>query len=301
MHVAVMGAGSLGTLVGGLLATDHRVTMVGREEHMRAVAANGLRISGQIERTVHPAVTTSWSAVGEPDLCLFTVKSYDTRNAAEALQSRPPPTVITLQNGLGNVQQIDEALGGRVEVLAGTATYGALLEEPGHVRCTGTGSVVIGHPAGGRSSTAEQVAQAWSSSLLECVASSAMPQRRWEKLAVNAAINPVTALTGVRNGRVLDDPLRPIAFAAAREVARVAQSQGIELDVDATVDVMSSVARATSENESSMARDVRLGSRTEIDAVTGAVIERADPAQVPVNRVLYGLIAGYELGEGIRS
>lgn len=301
MHVAVLGAGSLGSLLGGLLATEHRVTLVGREEHMRVVASNGLRITGQIDRTVHPAVTTSWSGVGDPDICVVAVKSYDTAVAARELRSNSPPTVVTVQNGLGNVSQIDEALGGRVEVLAGTATYGALYETPGAVTCTGTGSLVIGDPDGGRSSSAERLAQAWSSPLFECSASANMPQRRWQKLAVNAAINPVTALSGVRNGRILDEPLRTISLAAAREVARVARSNGIDVSIDETLQEVTSVAEATSDNESSMARDVRNSSRTEIDAITGAVIDRGTPKSVPVNRVLYGLIAGYEMGAGVRD
>lgn len=300
MHVAVMGAGSLGSLIGGLLASDHRVTLVGREAHMRAVAANGLRITGSIERIVHPATTTSWSAAGDPDVGVVTVKSYDTDAAATELREHPPPTTISLQNGLGNVATLDRVLGHRSDVLAGTATYGALMSEPGAVRCTGQGTVTIGARDGSRSSTAERIAQAWSAAL-GCRADPHMPERRWEKVAINAAINPVTALTGTRNGRILSDPLRPIAFAAAREVVRVAREQDVALEVDKTVSELERVAQQTSENVSSMARDVRHSSRTEIDAINGAVIDRASPDYVPVNRLLYGLVVGYEKGAGIRE
>ncbi len=300
MHVAVIGAGSLGSLLGGLLATRHRVTLVGRDDHMRAVAADGLEITGSIDRTVHPAATTAWSTVGEVDVCLLTVKSYDTESAAEELREDPPPTVVSVQNGLDNGQVLERVLGHRAEVLVGTATYGALLTEPGHVRCTGVGDVVFGAPDGSRSPTADGLESAWSGAIT-CRSSEAMPRRLWEKVIINTAINPVTALAGVPNGNILTDPLRPIAMTAAREAIRVARHEGCDLDVEDMLAEVRSVARQTSENESSMARDVRRGSRTEIEAITGAIIERSQSEQVPVNRVLYGLIAGYEMGAGIRN
>ena len=300
MHVAVMGAGSLGSLIGGLLATTHRVTLVGREPHMRAIASEGLHLSGAVDRTVHPATTTSWSALDAVDVALVTVKSYDTLAAATAMRANPPSVVISLQNGLDTTTPLRDGIGHRPEILAGTATYGALLEEPGHVQCTGQGTIVFGKPDGGRSSSAEQLAASWGEAV-DCRATTAMPQRRWEKVATNAGINPITALSGVRNGRVLDDPLWPIATAATREVTRVARSRGHDLEEHETVARLKTVAQQTAENESSMARDVRTGSQTEIDAITGAVLTRAAQSVVPVNRVLYGLIAGYEMGAGIRD
>lgn len=293
MHVAVMGAGSLGSLLGGLLAADHRVTLVGREDHLRAVAEHGLAITGQVDRTVHPAATTAWSAVDEVDICLLTVKSYDTRSAAEALRESPPPTVLSVQNGLGNGAILERILGHRCEVLVGTATYGARLADPGTVRCTGRGSLVFGTPDGSRSSTAERMAEAWPRSL-DCRHADRMPRRLWEKVIVNAAINPVTALAGVRNGRILEDPLRPIAMAAAREAVAVARRDDFDFETEEVLDTVRSVAENTADNESSMARDVRRGARTEIEAITGAIIDRAAELDIPVNRVLYGLIAGYE-------
>lgn len=299
MHVAVMGAGSLGSLIGGLLATKHRVTLVGRQEHMRAIAAEGLQMTGLIERTVHPATTTSWDTLETPDLAVVTVKSYDTATAGEAIARKPPSRVLTLQNGLGNVETLRTALPDRCTVLAGTVTYGAIQETSGAVRCTGRGTVTIGSPEGGRSPPAEEIAAAFRETPLMCEAAAEMPRLLWEKVAINAAINPVTALARVRNGAILEKPLRPIASAATREVVRVARRQGIDLDMEDTLERLETVARQTSENTSSMAQDLIGGSETEIEAITGAVIRRAEPEQVPVNRVLYGLIVANEwTGDG---
>lgn len=301
MHVAVMGAGSLGSLVGGLLAEQHRVTLVGRDAHMRAVAADGLEITGLVERTVHPAATTDWAAVDDVDVALVTVKTYDTEAAARAIAEASPPVVVTLQNGLGAVEVLRDVLPPQRKVLAGTVTYGARLESPGEVRCTGVGEIALGDPGGGRDSAAERLAAGFAAAGIECEAAIDMPRRRWEKLAINAAINPVTALARVRNGAIREHPLRPIALAAAREVGNVATTRGIDLNPDAASEAVLDVAARTRENESSMARDVRRGRRTEVDAITGAVIERAADDAVPVNRVLYGLVVGYEVGAGRRE
>lgn len=301
MHVAVMGAGSLGSLVGGLLADQHRVTLVGRAAHMRAVAADGLEITGLVERRVHPAATTDWGAVDDADLALITVKSYDTQGVARSIGTAPPPVVVTLQNGLGIVERLRDTLPPQCNVLAGTVTYGARLESPGEVRCTGLGDIALGDPGGGRDSAAERIAAGFTAAGIECEAAIDMPRRRWEKLAINAAINPVTALARVRNGAIREQPLRPIALAAAREVGSVATTRGIDVDPATATEAVLDVAARTRENESSMARDVRRGRRTEVDAITGAVIERAVDEAIPVNRVLYGLVVGYEVGAGRRE
>lgn len=301
MHVAVMGAGSLGSLVGGLLATSHEVTLVGRQPHMRAVAADGLTITGRLERTVHPAATSSWSAVSTPDAALLTVKTYDTRTAAEAMARAPPPVVLTLQNGLETCAILRHVLPATTTVLAGTVTYGALLDAPGRVRCTGEGEVTIGAPDGGRDPSAEGLAEAFVTAGMRAAAAADMPQRRWRKLAINAAINPVTALARVRNGAVREPPLRPLAVALAGEVGAVAEARGIAVDREEVPTAMLEVAARTRDNESSMARDVRRGRRTEIDAITGAVLERAEGTPVPMNDALYRLIKGYEAGRNTRE
>lgn len=103
-----------------------------------------------------------------------------------------------------------------------------------------------------------------------------MPKRLWRKLAVNAGINPTTALAGVENGALADGPLHDVASEAAREVARVAREQGIELAEGEAVAALESVVEATARNTSSMAQDVEAGTKTEIDAINGAVVDRAE-------------------------
>ncbi len=293
MHVVVFGAGSLGSLVGGLLARAHEVTLVGRGEHVRAVRTNGLRVTGTLDLTVHPGARTDPPA--SAGLVLVTVKAFDTADAADALASMDEVgAVLSLQNGMGNEETLAAAL--PWPVLAGTTDFGAERTAPGVVRCNGVGEVVLGPPKGGESATAERAGEAFRAAAIDTTVAADMPRRLWTKLAVNAGINPLTALARVDNGAVLAEPLAGTARTAARETVAAAAPAGVDLDPGEAVAAMEEVARDTADNVSSMRQDVEAGRRTEIDAINGYVVQQATEP-VPVNRTLAALVGGWEAGE----
>jgi 2-dehydropantoate 2-reductase len=299
MEVLVYGAGALGSLIGGLLARAHDVTLVGRDPHMRRIREDGLRIDGEIEARVRPRALTDGTHRGA-DLALVTTKAYDTDEAARALATGEYDAVCSLQNGL-----TEERLVAALDpmVLAGTASYGALLAEPGRVTCTGTGEVVVGSLAGGRDPLAERVGAAFDEAGIEATVAADMPRRRYVKLAVNAGINGPSALARLANGATLDGPGGEVAREAAREVARVARADGVDLGGDEAVAAVERVADDTAANRSSMHEDVAEGRRTEVDAIYGAVVDRADRfgTVAPTCRTLASLIRAWELGEGVRE
>jgi 2-dehydropantoate 2-reductase len=304
MEVVVFGAGSLGSLVGGLLAPDHEVTLVGRDPHVARVREAGLRVTGALEAEVHPAATTDGRDL-TGDLVIVTVKSFDTEAAGRDLATGEFEAALSLQNGMGNERWLDGALG--ATVLAGTATYGARLREPGVVECTGVGEVAVGAREGGPSPVAERVGTAFETAGVETTVAEDMPRRLWEKLAVNAGINAVTALARVENGALLGGSANELARRAARETARVARARGVGLSNREAVGAVERVAGATADNESSMLQDVRAGGRTEVDAINGYVAEaarRADPEEgdlrVPVNETLAELLRAWETGRELR-
>lgn len=297
MDIVVFGAGSLGSLIGGLLADAHDVTLVGRPAHMTAIEETGLTISGAVETEVRPRTTTNGEGL-TADLALVTVKAGDTVAAAEALSTGRFETVCSLQNGLTEGTLAD---GLSVPILAGTATYGARLGDPGHVVCTGRGTVTIG-PYTEYAAAAERAARigdAFSAAGIETVVDNDMERRRWAKLAINAAINPVTALAHVENGAVATEPLWSIARAAACETAMVARADSVSLSNETVVSQVARVCESTAVNRSSMLQDVEAGRTTEIGAINGAVAERAAQlgVDVPINRVLVGLVTGLEAGQ----
>jgi 2-dehydropantoate 2-reductase len=292
MDICVFGAGSLGSLVGGLLAGDHDVQLVGREPHVRAVREDGLELTGALDRRVHPTVSTDPPAAS--DLVVVTVKSFDTEAAARALGGVDADAVLSLQNGMGNEELLAAHL--TAPVLAGTCTYGARLTAPGVVECTGVGEVTLGPWGGGMSAAADRAGEALAAGMTTTVVAD-MPRRLWEKLAVNAGINAVTALARVPNGDIVDGPAGDVARNAARETVQVAASAGV--DIPDAPERTVAVAEATAPNTSSMHQDVLAEGRTEIDAINGYVVEQAD-GPVPVNETLTGLVRAWERRRGHR-
>ncbi|MGQ3328423.1 MULTISPECIES: ketopantoate reductase family protein [Halorubrum] len=299
MEVLVYGAGAIGSLVGGLLARTHEVTLVGRDPHMRRIREDGLRIDGAVDARVRPRALTD-GAHRSADLAVVTTKAYDTDAAARALATGEYDAVCSLQNGF-----TEERLVAALDptVLAGTASYGARFVEPGRVTCTGVGEVVVGPLSGGGDPLAERVGNAFDEAGIETVVATDMPRRRYEKLAVNAGINGPSALARISNGATLDGPGGEAAREAAREVARVARADEVALGEAEAVAAVERVAADTAANRSSMCEDVAAGRRTEVDAIYGAAIERADRFGVsaPTCRTLASLVRAWEVGADVRS
>lgn len=295
MEILVFGAGSIGSLIGGLLAVEHEVTLVGRDPHMACVANAGLMVSGEYSFTVQPTAVTEVTGY-EGDLAIVTVKAYDTESAARALQSCSVSQVLSLQNGMGNEAILARELSGTV--LAGTITYGAVIDEPGRVECTGTGTVTIG-PYTGTLESAGSVVDAFNEADVHTALTADTQLHLWQKLAVNTGINPVTALARVPNGALSHPGLHSIAGRAARETARVARDNDVDLRDDMAVRSLETVIENTANNTSSMQQDVLAVSRTEIDALNGYVVGQAS-RPVPTNRTLTALIAGWEENLGLR-
>jgi 2-dehydropantoate 2-reductase len=291
MEIAVLGAGSLGSLVGGVLARRHDVTLVGRDPHVATVRADGLRVEGLESFVVHPAATTDDGGL-TTDLVVVTTKAFDTPAAADALSTGDVGSVLSLGNGMGN----EDVLASRLAspVVAGTTALGATLEAPGRVAWLGRGETVVGPWTDDAGDAARAAGAAFDAAGLPTTVTDRVERRLWEKLAANAAINPLTALAGVQNGAVLDDPLGDTATVTAREVGRAARASGVDLADEDAVESMVRVARATAKNRSSMAQDLDASRRTEVDAINGHVVERLGTDAAPVNATLAALVRARE-------
>jgi len=291
MEVVVFGAGSLGSLVGGVLARRHDVTLVGRAPHVEAVRADGLCVEGEASFVVHPSATTDGDGL-TADLAVVTVKSFDTGRAAAALATGDVGAVLSLANGMGNEATLAEQLD--APVVAGATALGATLEAPGRVAWLGRGRTTVGPWTDGAGRAARRAGGALRVAGLPTTVTDAVRRHLWEKLAANAAINPITALAGVRNGRVAESPLAGTAATAARETARAARHAGVDLSDERAVETAARVARATAKNRSSMARDLEAGRRTEVDAINGHVVDEIGAERAPVNAALAALVHARE-------
>jgi 2-dehydropantoate 2-reductase len=296
MNIAVIGAGAMGSLFGALLLeTGHDVHLISRDEsHVASINERGLAIErGNDIRVIAIPAHATIDGVPSADLCIVFVKSPDTAAAAAdaARLAGPGGAVLTLQNGLGNAQILADAAGER-RIIAGTTAHGATLTGPGMIRHAGTGPTVIGMWSGADPSPARQAAGAFNGAGIETQVTEDIETVIWKKLLINVGINAVTALTGIKNGGILDlEDARWLSRTAVKEAMAVAAAQGIDVPSDA-MDTLFRVAEATRENRSSMGQDVDHRRRTEIDAINGAIVEMAQRLEipVPVNKTLTALI-----------
>jgi 2-dehydropantoate 2-reductase len=307
--IMVLGAGAIGSLFGGLLAdAGNDVTLVGRAAHVNAIKKNGLRISGLTEKVLQVKAATK---PVKSDFVLLTVKSYDTETAARMIPLGKNTVVMNIQNGLGNVEKIADAVG-LSRTLGGITSHGSLHLAPGHIKHTGIGYTTIGELDGvcpnldadasrsdrGKTKRVERIAEIFNDAGIETKISEEIKRDIWVKLIVNAGINALTALAGVKNGMLLEIPeMKESMRLAVEEATLVAGKSGIRIDED-TVKKTEDVARLTKENESSMLQDVKKRKKTEIDAINGAVaaLGKKLGVETPVNMTLYALVRGKEEG-----
>ena len=292
--ILIVGTGALGCLFAArLAAAGHPVSMLGtwpqglaalQARGVTLVAADGSRRSYPVQASAKPMDFAGASQA------LVLVKAWQTERAARDLVKLLviDGLALTLQNGLGNREQLVANLGaGRVA--AGVITTGATLLAAGEVRWAGEGQITLGtHPR------LPLLASALQAAGFDVVTVEDVNSVAWSKLVINAAINPLTALLNVSNGELLSRPTaRELSAALVSEVAAVAAKKGITLNFADPVAAAEGVARRTAANLSSMLQDLRRGARTEIEAICGAVVRagRESGVPTPVNEVMWQLVA----------
>ncbi len=279
----MFGAGATGSVFAARLTTaGHSVTVVARAAHVAEIRAHGLTIEGIRPGRFAVSAAERIAGLPVPEALLLTVKTFDLDSSMGEIAegfSPLPPTLLP-QNGLG----IDERVRGRLPeparrsapLVRAIASVPATWLAPGRVRQAGEGELLVGAHSG-------NAPHPWASTFRELFRGSGIPVREvadlpreeWRKALVNAAINPVTADHGVLNGRLADDPWRGQALALLHEARHSAALDGFEFgEAEAEADLFR-VVHATAENRSSMLQDLERGRATEIDAISGTILERA--------------------------
>jgi 2-dehydropantoate 2-reductase len=303
MRIVILGPGALGGVLGAALdRAGHDVTFLGRPSaHLDALRASGLRLEllDATEAVLPIAATDDPSIVAGADLVIVLVKAHDTAVAARGIAPHvhPGQTILTLQNGLGNAERICAAVGRGPRVLCGVTSQAATRLAPGTVRHTGEGPTVIGYWSQDEAEAASGLAVMFTAAGLPTAAVSEIAPWIWRKLAVNAAINGLTALAGVRNGMIAADPaLLDAAEIVAEEVAAVARALGWELG--GMGEAVKETVRTTAGNRSSMLQDLDAGRPTEVGAIHEAVLTAGREVGIaaPATAVLAALIRARERG-----
>jgi 2-dehydropantoate 2-reductase len=298
MRVAIVGPGAMGNLFAYLLARNASAEvrlLDNSSERARKISTEGLFVEGVSgEHLVRPKIDLDAARVGPVDLVILCVKGPDTYAACRSAEPlfRQDTPLLTLQNGMGNIEEIERALGpGRA--LGGTTSMGATVLDLNRIRHAGWGETIIGEPGGSRSGRAERILDLFQGAGLAVSFTDNLPGLLWSKLVINVGINALTALTRLHNGELVrHEGARQVMKQAVEEAVRVAEKMGIRLLYDHPVDKVASVCEATAGNVASMLQDVLKEKRTEIRQINGVVVRHGVELGIPTpaNEVLLSLV-----------
>jgi 2-dehydropantoate 2-reductase len=301
MKIVIVGSGAMGCLLCALLSKSKEEIWILDKNKERAEKINqqGIiieGISGNWEASVRTTVDTQ--EIGLADLIIISVKSYHTKEAI--INAKPlvggNTEVLTLQNGIGNIEIISEVVG-QEKVMGGVTSHGATLIDIGHIRHAGKGDTVIGRTDGKIPVQMRSIREIFNKVGIETRISRDIKGLLWSKLIINVGINALTAITRLNNGRLIEfEGTRKILREAVTEAIRVAKRKRIKLIYDDPLAKVEAVCEATATNVSSMLQDVLKKKRTEIDFINGVIIRQGQELgiPVPVNSILVDLVKTIE-------
>jgi len=308
MEIVVVGPGAIGSLFAAYLTREGGTVWLldHRSDRAKLLSERGITVESE-RGTFHARVkvTATPAEIRSADLLILCVKANDTTNAAAGLEGTISfqSHLLTLQNGLGNVERLGEVLGNS-RILAGATSHGATLLDVGRVRHAGYGEILMGETGGAGSTLGgraklQNLAVTLNRAGLQAQVVDGIEAVLWRKLVVNVGINALTAIFGVPNGELLKiDDCASLMKGAVEEAVEVAHHRGIHLNVLEEIERVRAVCRSTNANISSMLQDVRRKRKTEIDQLNGVVVKMAASygMTAPVNEVLTAIVRRLEAG-----
>lgn len=306
MRFLIVGAGGIGCYYGArLLQAGHQVSLVARGEHLQALQQQGLRLAheqGDFQGPVTAVDIESLlvqSACSDFDLIIFTLKSQATAGMLAQLGDwlrRADTPVLSLQNGVDNEPEISRWLGD-ARTLGGLAVrIGGHIIAPGVVHADGPAQVIMGawpRQEGPVSGFLQQLQEVFERAAIPCRVSPDIRRELWRKLIINNGVNPLSALTGLDTRSLSHDPcFGQSVYQMMTETALVARADQVQLD-QGDVDEMFELIRHFDAIKTSMLVDREKGRPLELDAISGAVLRRAEQLGVatPVTQLVVGLLS----------
>jgi 2-dehydropantoate 2-reductase len=298
---AVLGAGAVGCYFGGMLArAGAPVTLIGHPPHVEAITRHGLFFDGlHFQQYIPVSASTQASAALDAEIVLFCVKTLNTEEAAKSLVPylAPGATLISLQNGVDNVERIRSAA--KIDAFAAVVYVAVAMTAPGQVKHSGRGELILGdlpgraREDGQRVGQLERIASLFERAGVPCPVSGNVEGELWVKMIINCAYNAVSALGRAHYQRAGNNRwARAVMVKATEEALEVARAAGVRLPeinmVETVLEISESLANATS----STAQDLARGKRTEIDSLNGYLVRRGAELGVatPVNQTLHALV-----------
>jgi len=307
MRVAILGAGAMGSWFGGQLASQgHDVQLLTtNRRHIDAVNTNGLlmQVPGEFSDTelVRLAASEPADYDGNAELIIVLTKSYQTAIAMQSISAKltQDTAVLTLQNGLGNADAI-RAVVKPENIWVGMSMMPVDRIAPGVIASRGTGQTVFGHLDGSHHAFGDVVVQAFEGTGMVVKHDPDVKLRIWEKIAFNAGMNALCALTYGTPGTIGQLPdARSLVRAVAAEAVEVATAEGVSVSLDAIFATIDYACEHHGSHKASMLADLQSGKRTEVDALNGAIVDLGQRLGVPtpLNTTLATLVRLAELGD----
>ncbi|MFN8636991.1 MAG: 2-dehydropantoate 2-reductase [Chloroflexota bacterium] len=309
MRILIMGTGGIGGYYGGRLAeAGNEVVCVARGAHLDAMQANKgitLREQDGTDRLIPvQAVRYPADAGGTFDFILFAVKTYDTAEAAAAIEPvvGPETCVVPIQNGVDSTEEIGQIIS-PANVLAGSAMLNASIAEPGVIRrASGTTASTIGEPTGPRSPRVERIVAAFNEAgIADFTATDDAQRVLWEKFMFLAPCASVNSATGLSTGPFRAVPEgKQTVLAMQDEIRAVGLAAGVNLPEESAEKVRNIYLNLTDAHTVSMQRDFAAGRRVELESLTGSVVRRGRRYGVPTPtfNVVYGILRARALQFG---
>ena len=300
-RVAVMGAGAVGSYFGGMLArAGVPVTMIARGAYVEAVRRNNLFLDTvTFQERVAVDVSTDPSAARDAHVVLFCVKGQDNEEAARAMAPHlaAGTIVVSLQNGVDNVERIRAAAG--IDALPAVVYVAAAMPEPGHLKHSGRGDLVVGEFAGrradaeGQPARTEQIAALFAQADVPCKISTDILADMWLKFITNCGANAISAIAQATYGEIAQyGASRDLMSRVVEECIAVGRAAGVHTPGPGFTEKWLTALGKLSDAFSSTAQDLARGKRTEIESLNGYIVRRGAELGVATlnNFALYALV-----------
>ena len=297
MKICIIGAGAMGGLYGArLIRAGQDVSFVdNRQDVVHNINRDGLHLSGvDGEHWIPGPASVDAADFAPADIAFIHTDTNNTGNAAlhaQKVLSADGGWAITFQNGIGNVETLQDVLG-PARVVGGISYHSAASPAPGHSDHTNAGRTFIGELNGADSGRIRQLNDLLTGAGFDVNVAEDIESVIWSKFVLNCAVNPVSAMTGLRTGEIgASEPARDFQQAILDEVLEVVQARGISLgDTDPRATVEGFTGRLF--NRPSMLQHMDAGLATEIDSLNGAVVREGQRLGVdtPFNQALTLLV-----------
>jgi len=299
MKAGIIGAGSLGSLFAHYFH-DHLIDFVIYEKNIDVVQdieKNGLTFTkGTTSKIIKPLISSSPEILADAEIIFLFVKSYSTVDALENISNHINKNciIVSLQNGLGNIEEISKYIN-QERIVYGTTTMGAAKSSLSTVVSGGSGIINIG---GAENGHVLKVHHLLNSAGLNSYTVNDPVFFLWHKAVINAGINPIAAILGIPNGEILNNKYASmLQEIIVKEAVDSASANNIKMDFTEILKTTREVCEKTSVNICSMLQDIRNGRKTEIESINGKLIEFAENRGLglPCNKSLYLLIKSMEI------